>query len=618
MSAASALQRPASADPLAGLTDAQREAACAPGPLLVVAGPGAGKTRTLVARLARLLATEGVAPESLLAVTFTRKAAQELRMRLVAAVGERAAAVNVGTFHQLCLRLRPLPEGVRLLSGAEQRTLAEQALRAVAQAGLAVPTNLDAAAERLQSELSLAKGQGPQFLELLAASDLPWLPAAAREYEAQARALAVEDLDDLLLRALAAVEEGRGPELRHLAVDEYQDVNGVQRALLVALGRRAANQVFAIGDPDQAIYAFRGSEVAHFLAFRDDFPGARLVRLADNFRSTAVIVDGAAALIARNSDRIADLGITARAAQTGGERILRISERSARSEAIAIVREIERLIGGTSLTSHDQKRAAAWAAGRYGFSDIAVLTRTVARADRVAEALATEGVPVKRPRRAHLDSAAARDLDAYLDWLADPARPLPRLRVLLAEARRIRASGAIIELEVALLATLAELHQELDGGSEGERLDRVARRLESPSPAVEAVAAARAQNARADLGHESDEWDARFEKVAVLTLHGAKGLEFPVVFLAGCEASLLPGPQALGAGGEARRCEERRLFYVGMTRARELLYLCDAAAGPNAEGGARPSPFVSELPPDLVLQPTTAPRRPPKPQLRLF
>jgi superfamily I DNA/RNA helicase len=634
---------------LAGLTAAQRQVATHPGgPLLVVAGPGAGKTRTLTARLQYLLEEQGVDPAGLLAVTFTRKAAAELQTRLAAALGERAAAITVGTFHRVALLLRPQPPGTALLGEGDRLLFCE---RALAQG--AASARAPGRAGRLAQLLSLLKGlrsdweaavrsQEPAVRTLLG-RDADELGAAALRYQGLLAAYQAEDLDDLLLHALAALRAGTAERtFRHVAIDEYQDVNGVQRELAVALGRDAA-EVLAIGDPDQAIYAFRGAEVAHFHAFPADFPDARQVALRENFRSCENLVAASAAVIAQAVGDRPDAPVAVRPA---GPPIVRWTAPTLTAEALLIVREVERLIGGTSLLSHDARRAAAWAGASYGFSDIAVLTRTSARADQLAAALQQEGVPIQRPRRAHLDSEAARELAAYLRLSARPGDPGADLgalwRVLRCEARLRglafadelllpKAAGSRLdELPAPLVAAVHERLATLGPLPVRERLAALTVLLATPEADAAAVAAQLAQLAPqqlalADDSHESDEWEKNEERVAVLTLHGAKGLEFPVVFLAGCEAELLPGRSRAPAEVE----EERRLFYVGLTRAQDRLYVsCISAAGSRvvpkatataaAAGAAQPSPFLDELPGHLVEQPAPPKRKPPPPQLKLF
>jgi superfamily I DNA/RNA helicase len=555
---------------LDGLTCAQREAAaCVDAPVLVVAGPGSGKTRTLVARLGHLIESGACKPEEILAVTFSRKAAGEIKARLPCLLGPAAARVAVGTFHQAALLLRPLPAEGFLLGEADRSALAAEVVAQVrAQTRAEVRTKLEenrrgerigqGAADKLIETVSSLKGQRCDW-EAAPVSEQPaWLAKALRVYTEWQRELAVEDLDDLLVAATNAVRRGEARRrFRFIQVDEYQDVNGVQRELLLALAATGA-RLFAIGDPDQAIYGFRGADVAHFHSFASDFAGARRFFLRDNFRATSVLVTASTAVIVRNQDRLE--GPAAKAFRPSGERLVVNAAVSAVSEAIGVARQIERLVGGTSLSSHDQGRTAAWAAGRYGFSDIAVLTRTVARADRIAEALHHEGVPILRPRRKSLTADTSPEL-------------LRRLAALLPGTKEQEA-------EKAAAAEAAKLPPEL------------AFVPENPI----------------GLFHESDEWDERMQRVAVLTLHGSKGLEFPVVFLCGCEAELLPGI----AADAAETVEERRLFYVGLTRAKDLLYLS------HIEGRPR-SPFLDELPAELLaVPPRPAPRKPRPPQLKLF
>ena len=626
---------------LDGLTAAQAEAVRHEGSaLLVMAGPGSGKTRTLTARIAWALHTGRFRPDEILAVTFTRKAAAELRGRLSSLLGEAAGAVTVSTFHRVALLLRPLPPGTSLLTEADRALLLEQALREVG--GKAGRSSQRGA---LQQAVGLVKGQRSDFREALGRGELiadETHRAAALRYEALQQALRVEDLDDLLLGALAAVRAGTAAcRFRFIAIDEYQDTSGVQRELVVALGQggptrdeRGPVEVTAIGDPDQAIYAFRGAAVENFHAFPQDFPGARTVQLADNFRSSATIVAAAAAVIARGPDRPAEL-VPPRPARSAGVRLVRSAARSPLAEAVQIVREIERLVGGTSLLSHDSGRAHAGDGTSYGFSDIAILTRTAARADTLAQALVQEGLPIQRPRRAHLSDEGAADLAAYLRLVARPQDRPALWRVAQREAERAR--GPSPEGPPPSLAPSAELHLgslpeplrgELLALIEGlravplpERLRRLGERLGVPEPAVQAVLEQLERGGSealllADTSHESDAFEERLERVAVLTLHGAKGLEFKVVFLAGLEAAQLPG---FGRSA-AEIAEERRLFYVGLTRARERLYLSHVAREATTEAGpaSEPSPFLAEIPDELVEIPEPPRRRPPQRQLKLF
>lgn len=500
---------------LFGLSPEQLQVATySAGPQLVTAGPGSGKTRTLCAWIAERLANKDCRPDELIAVTFTRRAAAELRERLSLLLGKVADSLLIGTFHRLAQQLAPLPSCLRLAEEPERLALVEQA--AVGSGSRKSPTSL-------LSLLSLRKGQHPDFADCLSRGDLDVSPeerTVFQRYAALCAASGVCDLDDLLLRALAAPFTTTKPSLfRYVAVDEYQDVSAVQRALVVALGQSAT--VLAIGDPDQSIYAFRGGEVRHFLGFETDFPAVKRRYLCDNYRSTPEIVRSAAAVISKNPGRSAPPPIPRR---EGGARLQLLRSPSLRSEAVRVVHEIERLIGGSSMSLHDRRHTACWQAGSYGFSDIAILSRNIARADAVAEALQTAGLPFSRPSK-------------------------------LREAP----------------ATETESVQVLDPTWEGDHLED--------------------------------------QRIAVLTLHGSKGQEFAVVFVVGLEAAVIPGP----GRDDAAREEERRLLFVGMTRAKDRLYLSRV----DAEG-VHPCPFLADVPPELAEMEAAKVRKPPKPQLRLF
>ncbi|MCS6912371.1 MAG: ATP-dependent helicase [Myxococcales bacterium] len=589
---------------LSGLTAAQRRAALhLKGPMLVVAGPGSGKTRTLTARLGYLLSAGHARPEEVVAVTFTRKAAAEVRGRLMALLGSAAEGVRVGTFHAIARALRP-PAGPILAEGDRWVLIRRAAERTGVE-----PRALQRALGRYKSGLA-----GPELDHGDGA-----LAEAIGAYETLLQSLSVLDLDDLLLGALQGLRHsGRAP-FRFVCIDEYQDCSPVQRALARALGGPERN-VFAIGDPDQAIYAFRGADSSGILSFCEDFPGAEVVDLCENFRSTSTIVQAAAAVIAGN---LRPGRVPAVAVRGPGPPLCRIDAPSEDAEAERIVCEIERLLGGTSLSSHDLGRAAAHDAPAYSFCDIAVLARTGARADALAATLSRAGIPVQRPRRSLLEDDEARDLVAWLRLSADPADRGALLRVLLRDWRavlpQLEEAGriALEALEQDVRTAITSRCATLANMPYPERLEAAAALLGTPA---EVYAAARAlldrhgpEGLLSDdgTGHESDELDPRAERVAVLTMHGAKGLEFPVVFVAGCEAALLPGQGRTPAEVE----EERRLFYVAMTRARDRLYFSWVRRGLG--GTAAPSPFLGDVPAAL-LRLETPPRRKRQPQLKLF
>jgi DNA helicase-2/ATP-dependent DNA helicase PcrA len=550
----------------------QRVAASAPaGPLLMVAGPGTGKTRTLTHRIAYLCADLGVAPASCLAITFTRRAAEELRARLADLLGPAAEAVTVATFHALGLAiLRENP----------------------AAAGLPAHFRIADETERLAARE--AAGEDDQhYRKLLRAGDLV-------------------DLDELvslpveLLRAAPSLVDSYRRRWPWVFVDEYQDVDATQYELLRLLVAVDGN-LCAIGDPDQAIYSFRGADVSYFLRFGQDFRDARVVRLTRNYRSSAPIVAAAVQAIApsslvsgrrlepaRTDPQAPPLGLYAAA--------------SAADEADFVVRTVDELVGGVSHRSLDSGRVDSRdvVPGALGFSDIAVLYRTDAQAAAVVDALSRAGIPVQK--RSH-----------------DRLRDRPGVAAIARELRYADGLGGSLTARVRLAASVLS-----------ERL--AAPRLDEPDAGLAAedlwaavdLLGPLAQRCGDDLpeflaeiatGADVDALDPRAEAVTLLTLHAAKGLEFPVVFLIGCEDGLLPLRRPGWVARDEEIAEERRLFFVGLTRAQDRLYLSQARRRfrYGAERDTAPSPFLDAIDERLVARLTDGPsRRPRDRQLRLL
>jgi superfamily I DNA/RNA helicase len=569
---------------LGGLDPEQRVAAGAEvGPLLVVAGPGTGKTRTLTHRLAHLVVERGMPAERCLAITFTRRAAAELQERLDDLVPGHARRMLVTTFHGLGLRiLREQHEAVGLGPGFR---IADEAER------LELLTELlgcpEREARRLLPELARRKrARAARWPDLDAEPSEVAGPLA--RYEAAMRKLDLVDLDDLLampvmLLGTDAALAGRYRErFGFVAVDEYQDVDELQYRLLRLLTTPDAN-LCVIGDPDQAIYGFRGADVGFFLRFTEDFPGATTVRLTRNYRSSPAIVAGALQAIAP-STLVAGREL---AAMAGAEAPARITVHQAASdlaEAEFVVQTVDRLLGGASFLSLDSGRADGGAEHGLSFADIAVLYRTDAQSGPLAEALGRAGMPFqKRSHDRLLDRPAVRALvRALRDRPAAGDRSLAARLAAAAAGADAAGPGAPVEA-LDLLAPLAARC--------GDDLDRFLAELA--------------------LGDEVDTWDPRADRVSLLTLHAAKGLEFPVVFLAGCEDGLLPlrfGPQP----SPEELAEERRLFFVGMTRARSHLFLSHARkrAWRGSVREAEPSPFLADLEAALLDHARASARRP--------
>jgi ATP-dependent DNA helicase UvrD/PcrA len=571
---------------LGGLDPEQRVAAGAGvGPLLVVAGPGTGKTRTLTHRLAYLVAERGLAAERCLAITFTRRACAELQERLDALVPGDARRMVVTTFHGLGLRiLREQHEAVGLGPGFRVADDTER---------LELLTELlgcpEREARRLLPELvGRKRARAARWPDLDAEPSEVAGPLA--RYEAAMRKLDLVDLDDLLALPVTLLAGDPALAARYrerfgfVAVDEYQDVDELQYRLLRLLTTPDAN-LCVIGDPDQAIYGFRGADVGFFLRFAEDFPAATTVRLTRNYRSSPAIVAGALQAIAP-STLVAGRELAAMAAPEAPARITIHQAASDLAEAEFVAQTIDRLLGGASFLSLDSGRADGGAEHGLSFADVAVLYRTDAQAGPLAEALGRAGMPFqKRSHDRLLDRPAVRGLVRALRAWAGPAGDRSLTTRLAAAATAGPAEGTAEALE--LLAPLAERC--------GDDLDRFLAELA--------------------LGDEVDTWDPRADRVSLLTLHAAKGLEFPVVFLVGCEDGLLP--LRFGARpSPTETAEERRLFFVGMTRARSHLFLSHARrrAWRGAVREAEPSPFLADLEAALLEHAGSPARRRAQPQ----
>ncbi|MEV4480175.1 UvrD-helicase domain-containing protein [Micromonospora coxensis] len=546
----------------------QRVAASAPGgPLLIVAGPGTGKTRTLTHRIAYLCAELNVFPEQCLAITFTRRAAEELRHRLDGLLGPVAEDVTVGTFHSLGLTI-----------------LRENAEAAGLPGDFRIADDADRAAARAE-----AGDDDARYATLLRKQDLV-------------------DLDELLTLPVALLKGDRKlvreyrERWRWIFVDEYQDVDAVQYELLRLLSPADGN-LCAIGDPDQAIYSFRGADVGYFLRFSQDFTDARLVRLNRNYRSSAPILAAAVQAIAPSSlvrgRRLDPARLDPEAPLVG-----RYPAASVADEADFVVRTIDELVGGLSHRSLDSGRIDGRST-TLSFSDIAVLYRTDSQAAPIVDALARANIPVQK--RSH-----------------DRLRDRPGVMAIARELRHADGLGGGLPARVRLAGqVLAERFATptLDGSAAVRPEDvRVAVDLLTPL----------ARRCGDDLGlflsqlatgAEVDSLDPRAEAVTLLTLHAAKGLEFPVVFLVGAEDGLLPLRWPGSEPDDDAVAEERRLFFVGLTRAQDRLYVSHAArrVRHGTERDCRPSPFLDVIDPGLFERFGEAePRRPKDRQLRLI
>lgn len=508
---------------LDGLNDSQKHAVTTlSGPLLVVAGPGTGKTLTIVRRISHLV-LQGVRPENLLAVTFTNRAAREMKERAAAILGETAAKIFIGTFHLLGHRIIRDAGGkdCSLYDKDDQISLLQTLMKCSAKK-----------ARHMAEHISHVKN----FLET---AD----PEIQENYEAYQAALKVRnahDFDDLIRIPIELLENDGDvirkyqDRFRYIIVDEYQDINPAQYRLLKLLAGRN-NNVCAVGDSDQAIYAFRGADVQNFLNFEKDFPGATRTTLTANYRSTGAILSAADSVIKNNRKRIDKELISVR---KKGAHITVISVPDEKTEGVAIIQEIEERIGGTSHYRMMHGNAGIGDPCRsFGFSDFAVIFRTNAQAKALEEAFSASGIPYQVIGRK--GSAQAKETEETLAYL----------RSLI------------------------------------------------PSDAMAGPVSGDAREAK--LLGPADFFDPRAEAVTLMTLHMAKGLEFPVVFITGCENGLIPCSLM---ENKMDLEEERRLYYVGMTRAKDELLILHSRRRflYGQRFSPAPSPFLAEIPGALV------------------
>ncbi|MEZ5647868.1 MAG: UvrD-helicase domain-containing protein [Alphaproteobacteria bacterium] len=637
---------PPAAEPewLTSLNTAQRAAVEATeGPVLVLAGAGTGKTRTLTARLAYLLRTGKARPGEILAVTFTNKAAQEMTERVAALIGRPVENWWLGTFHALGVRilrrhaeLVGLKPGFSILDTDDQVRLLKQVMEAEGIDDKKWPARVLAAIVQRWKD----RGLGPENINVADAGDFAGGRSAAlyMQYQNRLRILNAVDFGDLLLLCIKLFQ--RHPDIlseyqqrfRYLLVDEYQDTNVAQYLWLRLLAQNVqggASHICCVGDDDQSIYGWRGAEVGNILRFERDFPGATVVRLEQNYRSTGHILGAAAGLISHNEDR---LGKTLWSADALGEKVQILALWDGEEEA--------RWVGDAIETLQRQE---------ISLGDMAVLVRAGWQTREFEERFMTLGLPYRvigGPR--FYERQEIRDALAYLRVVAQPDDDLAFERIINVPRRGIgtatvqtlhtlgRATGCSLmtaaiqlcttdELKPAARRALAKLiadfdrwrdlsrdmsHVELAGIILDEsgytamwQADRSAEapgRLENLKELVAALA--EFENLNGFLEHVAlvmeNDGSTEGARVSIMTLHGAKGLEFDTVFLPGWEEGVFPNPRSLDENGAAGLEEERRLAYVGITRARRRLTIL-SVANRRIYGtwqSCIPSRFLDELP----------------------
>jgi DNA helicase-2/ATP-dependent DNA helicase PcrA len=647
-----------STDPLARLNPAQREAATHfEGPILVLAGAGSGKTRVLTTRIARLIEEHGVDPRHILAVTFTNKAAGEMRERVARLLGEAPAGMWAGTFHAIGARVLRHEASYAGRSASFTIYDEEDSIAAIKRAmeRLNISTK-QYSPKAIRAAISDAKNALVSVKEYTSLAMDPLSRAAAQVYAELERVLRegnAADFDDLLVLPVRILQENPDrlavyrERFKFILVDEYQDTNRAQYQLIKLLGGEHGN-VLVVGDDDQSIYGWRGADIRNILDFEKDFPEAKVVRLEENYRSTPQVLDLANVVISANKSR---RGKTLRATREAGEKVVVVACADERDEGDFVAEEIldrRRLPGGAALR------------------DFAILYRTNSQSRAMEEALRKRGIPYRIVGAVRFyDRREIRDLMAYLKLIANPAddeafrrsvgvprrglgdttvdrlaegareagvpllaassrsdlleplRPAAR-NALISFAtliRRYRERAANSSVDELLRDLVEEIHfaeyLKRDGPDGADRIENVRELITSAAETVLdeggelGLTPLDSFLQRTSLVTGLDKLDPDADAVTMMTLHNAKGLEFPVVFISGLEEGLFPlsrshdDPEMLE--------EERRLFYVGITRAERRLYLSHARSRRRngEEMHSMPSSFLRPIPDEMLEQRAT-------------
>ena len=659
-------------------SDQERAVRFAPRPLLIVAGPGTGKTLTLTQRITHLVLDQGIRGERILAVTFTNKAAREMRRRLVETLGTENSLPEVGTFHSFCFKqLKSIfaDQPIRIVPDKDRDLLIKEALSRAKSAG--VSSSHDYRYFRDCIVRAKQNLQGPEVPPetLCKHSDNRELITVYAYYQDLLKRQFLYDFEDLIFVTMRQLEQDASyrkhlvSRYRHIFVDEYQDINYGQYCLIKAL---AANNgsLCAIGDPDQSIYGFRGSDRRYFDRFTDDFPGATVIRLIKNYRSTNTILEAAYQVIEQDRTRPNSFRLYS---EINGERTLGIIQAASdKAEAVAIGQLIENMVGGTGFHSIDfGKVETDTDTDPRSFSDFAILYRTNRQGQHLYDVLSAAGIPCQLAQReSWMDQKELAELIVLLsviegssnlkdferirktihpgisrktaqqlkDWYLKNDLNIADLRYTV---RQFPVAGLTRSRQERLYTFLGRIHtlgNEIEGFRVKEKLrylienTRLSGRLKLDDETREPLQRlldysvhfgydAHAFLSDLALSQDADTVADNVEKVALMSMHASKGLEFSVVFISGCDDQRVPYCRGKSAPEDLE--EERRLFYVALTRAQEKVLFTYALQGRlfGRRHQFELSPFVKNIEKNLLTEYTVkipAHRKPQQEQMQLF
>ena len=615
------------------LNDNQREAVTIfNGPLLIAAGPGSGKTRVIAYRTANMIINGGITAEEILLITFSKKAANEMKERVVALIGDTNLPF-IGTFHAFCLKI--LKKGFKIYDPADQIHLMQKIIHDAKDKSL----------KDFLDRISFCKNN------LITPTEAPVeLQDAYRQYQSELKQENALDFDDIIFKTYQLFN--KFPEVleklsyKYLMVDEYQDTNKAQYEVIKLLAKRD-NNICVIGDSDQSIYAFRGANVQNFLNFGEDFSDLKLIKLEQNYRSSPEIIKGAEAVIERNPDHMQRNLWTEK---VKGRQVVLCNASNEKSEADYIIKTIQLYMGGISRYEIEANNVLDIASG-YSFSDFAVLYRTHLQGKILEESFLKSGIPFQQIGAENFyDRSEIKDVLCYLRAVFDPFDEAALLRIINKPTRGIgdatiekislyakdfgipfyqacqeidtlplndenkKSLGEFVKMfeEFRLMATQTKLSELIKNICEKIQIFNLYKDKKRQDHVFEVLGFSVQFDSLAPFkGLESfiqetafmqdkDIYDEKKNAVTLLTLHASKGLEFSIVFITGAEEGLIPYIHSNDS--TLNEPEERRLFYVGMTRAKDELHIIHTKErnlfGENIQ--VQPSRFLNDIPPELL------------------